>query len=464
MEANKKSFKMPHVFAVLMILMLFATILTYVVPSGQFERIADPATGRPVLVPGSFQFVEKTDMIGFMDFFSSIYTGMVEGGIIMSSLLILSGSLFIIESTGTFSAGIHSLLGRTKGKEFSMVVTFYSVFVLFGVLGYGEGAYPFYPLIVGVIMALGYDRMTGAAVALVGSAVGFTSGLVNMFTTGIGQQLVGLPLFSGMGFRAVGLVIFYIIGLAFIYSYVKKIKKDPNNSLTKEEYLAQKESEEKGETVALTGARIAGLAGFFVLVCLQGYGALMWKWGLPQISGIYVVYALIMSAVFRIGPSDLSMRFTKGAERVLGAAMAIGFARSIMVLLNAGNILDTFIYYLSESLMGKGPFVTLLIVYGFITIFNFFVTSGSGKAVMVMPILSPLGNLLNINQQVMVLAYQYGDGFTNFLWPAGAMVCTAICGVDYGAWLKYAWKTFLSLIIAGYALVLVANAIGYGPF
>lgn len=124
MEANKKSFKMPHVFAVLMILMLFTTILTYVVPSGQFERIADPATGRPVLVPGSFQFVEKTDMIGFMDFFSSIYTGMVEGGIIMSSLLILSGSLFIIESTGTFSAGIHSLLGRTKGKEFSMVVTF----------------------------------------------------------------------------------------------------------------------------------------------------------------------------------------------------------------------------------------------------------------------------------------------------------------------------------------------------
>ena len=156
-----------------------------------------------------------------------------------------------------------------------MVVMFYSVFVLFGVLGYGEGAYPFYPLIVGVVMALGYDRMTGAAVALVGSAVGFTSGLVNMFTTGISQQLVGLPLFSGMGFRAVGLVIFYIIGLAFIYSYVKKIKKDPNNSLTKEEYLVQKASEEKGETVELTSTRVAGLAGFFVLVSLQGYALVL---------------------------------------------------------------------------------------------------------------------------------------------------------------------------------------------
>lgn len=376
----------------------------------------------------------------------------------------MSGSLFIIESTGTFTAGIHSLLGKTKGKEFSMVVLFYSIFVLFGVLGYGEGAYPFYPLIVGVIMALGYDRMTGAAVALVGSAVGFTSGLVNMFTTGISQQLVGLPLFSGMGYRAVGLVVFYIIGLAFIYSYVKKIKKDPNYSYTKEEYLTQKASSDNSEKVYLTSQRVIGLVGFFALVGIQGFGALKWGWGLPQISGIYVVYALIMSVVFKIDPSDLSMRFTKGAERVLGAAMAIGFARAIMVLLTAGNILDTFIFYLSELLMGKGPILTLLIIYVFVTVFNFFVVSGSGKAVMIMPILSPLGNLLNINQQIMVLAYQYGDGFTNFLWPAGAMVCTAICGIDYGAWIKYSWKTFVTLIALGYALVIIASFIGYGPF
>lgn len=463
-QSTKKQFKMPHVYAILLILMLFVTLMAYVVPSGQFERVIDEATKRPVIVPGSFKFMDKTDKIGFMDFFSSIYTGMVEGGTIMSSLLILSGCLFIIESTGTFSAGIHSLLGKTKGKEFSMVVIFYTIFVLFGVLGYGEGAYPFYPLIVGVIMALGYDRMTGAAVALVGSAVGFTSGLVNMFTTGISQQLVGLPLFSGMGFRTAGLIVFYIIGIAFIYSYVKKIKKDPNLSYTKEEYLKQKSVSDNSEEIDFTPQRAMGLAGFFILVCLQGYGALKWRWGLPQISGIYVVYTLIMAAVFKIGPTDVSIRFTKGAERVLGAAMAIGFARAIMVLLNAGNILDTFIYYLSESLTGKEPYVTLLIIYVFVTIFNFFVVSGSGKAVMIMPILSPLGNLLNINQQIMVLAYQYGDGFTNFLWPAGAMVCTAICGVDYGTWIKYSWKTFVSLIASGYILIITAHLMGYGPF
>lgn len=461
---KKKVLKVPHVFVVLLILMVLVTALTYVVPSGLYERQIDEATGAPVTVPGSFQFIEKTSRIGVMQFFSSIYTGVVEGAIIIASLLICSGVLGLLESTGTFAAGIDKMLDKASGKEFAMVTVFYTVFVLFGALGFGEGAYPFFPIIVVVIMALGYDRMTGAAVAIVGSTVGFASGLVNMFTTGISQSIVGLPLFSGIGYRIVGLGVFYVIGLFYLYLYAKKIRKDPSKSITKDEYLNQQVSEDKSIRTDLTTQRILGLLGFVVLIFFQGYGAINWGWGLPQISGIYVMFSIYIGLLFKIGPTDVSMRIIKGAERVLGAALAIGLARSIMVLLNAGNIIDTFIYYMSETLTGKGPALTLLVIYTFVTLFNFFVTSGSGKAMLMMPILSPLGNLLGINQQVMVLAYQYGDGLTNNIWPGGAMVAVALCGVDYGDWLKYAWKTFVTLIAAAYGLILIAHAIGYGPF
>lgn len=461
---EKKTFKMPHVFVILLIMMLFVTILTYVIPSGQYVREPDPITGMPIVVPDSFTFMEKTDPIGIIDFFSSIYTGIVEGSIIIASLLVCSGVLVFLQTTGTFDAGIHALLDRAKGKEFTLVIVFYSVFVLFGALGFGEGAYPFFPIITGVIMTLGYDRMTGAGVAIIGSTVGFASGLVNMFTTGISQQLVGLPLFSGMGFRIIGLIVFYIIGILFMYSYAKKIKNDPNKSINREEYLNQKPEREETEKVKFTPQRVTGLLAFVVLIFFQGYGAMNWKWGLAQITGVYVMFAIFIGILFKIGPSEISKRIIKGAEVVLGAALAIGIARSIMVILNGGNILDTFICYMSNILMGKGAIIRLLIIYLFVTFFNFFLASGSGKAVLIMPILSPLGKLLGINQQVLVLAYQYADGLTNNLWPGSAMVAVALCGIDYGDWLKYSVKVFVTMIIAGYLLVLIASKIGYGPF
>ena len=157
-------------------------------------------------------------------------------------------------------------------------------------------------------------------------------------------------------------------------------------------------------------------------------------------------------------------RFTAGAARVLGPALAIGFANGVMVLLNEANIMDTAVYYMSNALQGKSPMITLLIIYVFVTCLNFFVVSGSGKAVMMMPILSPLGQILGINQQVMVLTYQLGDGLTNYLWPAGAAVACALCGMDFGKWFRFAIKSIGTMMVAAYVLIIVANAINYGPF
>lgn len=183
------------------------------------------------------------------------------------------------------------------------------------------------------------------------------------------------------------------------------------------------------------------------LVVIQGYGCVALKWSFPNITAAYIIFMIILAIVFRVGPTEMCNRFTAGAARVLGPALAIGFANGVMVLLNEANIMDT-----------------LLIIYVFVTALNFFVVSGSGKAVMMMPILSPLGQMLGINQQVMVLTHQLGDGLTNYLWPAGCVVSCSLCGLDYGKWFRFAIKAIGTMMVAAYILIVIANAIGYGPF
>ena len=193
-------------------------------------------------------------------------------------------------------------------------------------------------------------------------------------------------------------------------------------------------------------------------------GCLKLGFGLGQFAAYYICYSIILAVIYRISPNQYCQIYGKGASQVLVAALAIGMAQSVMVLLKQGQIMDTLVYYMGNALDGKSALITLLLIYLFVTAFNFLVVSGSGKAVMMMPIMSPLGKMLGINQQVMVLTYQLGDGLTNMLWPGGALVCCSLIGINYGDWIKMAWKTFLTMIVCGYVLICIANGIGYGPF
>lgn len=463
MEKKKFKFTVPHVFVILAIIMLLVFIVSFFVPSGNFERVLDENSGREIVNPDVFNWVEK-QYLTFSDYFQSFYNGIVGGISIMGNLLICSGVLGFLESTGAFSAGIHKLVRATKGKEISLVVIMYVLFTVFGVLGYGEGAYPFYGLATAVIMSAGYDRMTGAAAVLLGSCGSFACGMLNMFTTGVSQQIVGLPIFSGMWYRFIVLVVFFTIGLIFLVRYANRSRKDPTKSYCYEEYKNQDASASIGEEVPMTWKRVVALVGFVALIVIQGYGCVALGWSFPNITAAYIIFMVLLAVLFQVGPTETCNRFTAGAARVLGPALAIGFANSVMVLLNKANIMDTLVYYMGNALQGKSPMVTLLIIYIFVTALNFFVVSGSGKAVMMMPILSPLGQMLGINQQVMVLTYQLGDGLTNTLWPAGAVVACSLCGLDFGKWFRFAIKSIGTMMIAAYILIVIANAIGYGPF
>ena len=460
---KQKGFHMPHVFIILLVIMLFVVLLSYLIPSGAYERIED-SSGITVINPDTFQYVENETPITFMDYFEAVYTGFVNGATIMGTLFISSGVIYLLEVSGAFGAGINMILKKTKGKEFSVVCIFYTIFVVFGVLGYGEAAYPFYPLAVTIGFALGYDRMVGTALAIVGSTVGFTSGLMNTFTTGVAQQIVGLPLFSGIGFRAVGLVVFYIIGLSGLYTYCRKIKRDPSLSLMSEEYMNQKKEEHAEGMEEMNIRRALGLLVFLGIIIVQGFGCIRLGWSFPQIAAIYVIMGILLSVIFRIGPSEACQLFCKGAVRVFAAAFAVGLAQSVVVLMNQACIMDTIVHGMSQLLENRSAILALLIIFVFVTLFNFLVVSGSGKAVIVMPILQPLGKILNINQQVLVLTYQYGDGITNSFWPGSSLVQLSMCGVDYGSWIKFCWKIYLGFIVSAFVLVMIAYGIGYGPF
>lgn len=462
-KTEKKGFHMPHVFIILLAIMLFIVVLSYIIPSGMYERFED-AAGITVIDPDTFSYVENENPITFMDYFESIYTGFVNGATIMGTLFISSGMIYLLEVSGAFGAGISAILKKTKGKEFSVVCIFYTVFVIFGVLGYGEAAYPFYPLAVTIGFALGYDRMVGAGLAIVGSTVGFTSGLMNTFTTGVAQQIVGLPLFSGIGFRAAGLAVFYVIGLAGLYAYCRKIKKNPGLSLMKDEYINQKAENQAADGEKMTVRKALGLLVFLGIIVAQGYGCIRLGWSFPQIAAIYVIMGILLAVIFQFGPSEACQLFCKGAVRVFAAAFAVGLAQSVVVLMNQACIMDTIVHGMAQLLENKSAILALLIIFLFVTLFNFLVVSGSGKAVIVMPILQPLGKILNINQQVLVLTYQYGDGITNSFWPGSAAIQLSMCGVDYGSWLKFCWKIYLGFIVSAFVLVMIAYGIGYGPF
>ena len=387
---------MPHVFIILLVIMLFVVLLSYLIPSGSYERITDSA-GITVIDPDTFSYVENETPITFMDYFEAIYTGFVNGATIMGTLFISSGVIYLLEVSGAFGAGIGMILKKTKGREFSVVCIFYTIFVIFGVLGYGEAAYPFYPLAVTIGFALGYDRMVGTALAIVGSTVGFTSGLMNTFTTGVAQQIVGLPLFSGIGFRAVGLVVFYIIGLIGLYTYCRKIKRDPRLSLMSEEYMNQKQEKHTDGMEEMNIRRALGLLVFLGIIIVQGFGCIKLGWSFPQIAAIYVIMGILLAIIFRFGPSEACQLFCQGAVRVFAAAFAVGLAQSVVVLMNQACIMDTIVHAMSTLLENKSAVLALLIIFVFVTLFNFLVVSGSGKAVIVMPILQPLGEILHIN-------------------------------------------------------------------
>jgi len=461
-----KKFQIPHTYALLFFIIIFVTVLTFVVPAGSFERAVDDATGRTFVVPDSFEYIESNP-VGFFDMFKAIPKGMEQAGYIIFFVLMIGGSFGILQGTGAIEAGIGEVVKSTKGKEKIVIPLIMFIFSLAGaILGSAEEMLPFYPIVIALAIALGFDTITGTAMVLLGAGAGFAGAFLNPFTVGIAQGIAGLPLFSGIGFRLIGYFAVLGSGIIYVYRYANKIQKNPELSPTYEDDKNSKHNYDLDEIPEFTGKHKAVLGVFVLGLAILAYGVVQLGFYITELSAMFLIIGIASGIVAKMGINQIAEEFVNGAKELVYGALVIGLATSIMVVMQEGNIMDTIIYALASVVQGLPPALSavgMFIVQSFI---NLIVPSGSGQAAVSMPIMAPMADVVGITRQTSVLAFQFGDGFSNVISPTSGyfMAAIAIGGIKWEKWARWMLPLFLIWSAIGATLVFVSVLINYGPF
>jgi len=463
-ENTKKSNPL-HPMALLFYLIIITALLTLVIPSGQFERVQ--VGGRTVVDPDSFQFIEKTFLTP-MEFVTALPRGMnAVAGFIF--LVLLNGAcVYLVGSTKAVSGAV-SAFSKKFGDDRSHWILI-AQFLFFSVLGAYAGMLTvivsFMPLTVLVALMLRYDAIVGIAVGLVGIVVGFTAGPVNVFTTGVGHDLAGLVMFSGFWYRNLAWLVMISISLPYILYYAAKVRRDPTASVIYglEGPLTLESMGSDAEHVDFTTTHKVILCVFGATIGLVAFGSLNWGWATLEIGAVYFHSGLLMGLIAGFRPSELADKVIKGMIVVFPAAMAAGVARTIGILMERTLIIDTVIFGLANPLREVYTgFVSagMLVVQ---TLINFVIPASIAQALAVFPIVLPLSQMLGIPQQVAILAFQFGDGISNFIFPTVPFVigCLMYAKVPFTRWLRFAMPLVILLWIAAIIMLYYATFIGWG--
>lgn len=462
-DLKKRKFNMPDSYIILFLMLIMASILTYILPAGVFDR--DDSSSVPTVIPESYSSVDANP-VGFFDLFISIQTGMVEAANVIFLVLIIGGSFAIIESSGAINAGIMRLIDKTRNRKTLLVISVCTVFSVAGFLGILHTAViAFIP--VGVIIARAFklDAITGVAIIYLGAYSGYTIGGLDPITTGFAQEIAGLPVFSGLEFRFVIYLIILISTILYIIFYIRKIEKDPSKSIMGEEKFGTKE-EAMQDTLPFTTKQKIILLYFAICLTVYTVGVFQVGWGLNEMAGIFLIIGIGTAIIEKVRPNNFVKTFVKGAQGMVYAGLIVGLARSIVVVLEDGLILDSVVHAISVVLEPLPAAFGALGMYFFNLLFNLIITSGSGQAAIVMPIMAPLADLMDVPRQIAVLAYNMGDGFTNTIAPTSGilMASIAVAQVSWVKWLRFMLPLLLIWVIIGSIALFIAFAINLGPF
>ncbi|MFA1819284.1 YfcC family protein [Virgibacillus oceani] len=463
-ETKKKRWlKVPHVFVLLFIIVLFAVALTYIIPAGEFERAEDPETGRELVQEESYQYVDQQP-VSIFEIPGLFITGLNEAADIILFIFVVGGAFQIITATGLFDTVVKKIAALLGNKQVLIIPIFLIVFSIGGfTIGMTVEGLALVPLAIALARSLGYDSITGLSMVFIGMYSGFIAGLMNPFNVGVAQQIAEVPIYSGMWLRAILLIVLLIVASIYIIRYAKKVKKDPSNSIVYDMELNAKDEHYELEDVQFQPRHY-----FVLLTVMTGLGVLVWgvmteAWYINDIAALFLAIGIIGGLVAKLSPSRIAEEFIIGAKAFTLGALIVGVARAIPVALEDGMIIDSVINGLANFVVILPESVQVLGVYGIQTIINFFINSGSGQAAATMPIIAPLGDLVGITRQTGVLAFQLGDGFTNLIFPTGTtlMAYLAASGVPYEKWVKFIWPLVLIFLVIGGIFVVFAQTIGY---
>ena len=463
MEKKKKKLGTPHTLVIIVCLIILAAAATYVVPSGEFVRYEDPVSGRTVVEAGSYT-PEGTNPVSFLRIPGVMYQGILEAVDVIAFLMIIGGAFELVNTSGAILALCRTVGKKLKGKEIFVVPMFLTLFAIFGTtMGMSNEVAIFVPIGITMALTLGLDKVTGMAMVAVGAATGFTAGLMNPFTVGVAQDIAGVPLFSGMGLRAVLLIAMLVIDTFYIIAYERKIKKHPEKSILaglpdEKDFVPDEGADEK-----ITGRQTAVLVVLFGTLAILIYGLLIYQWYFEEMAALLLVMGVICGFLAGLSPSKIATTFTAGAKGLAGSALTVGFARGIIIVLEDAMIIDTISNTVAMAVNALPAAVQSIGFFLAQTATSFVITSGSGMAAVTIPLMSPVADLIGLSRQTLVLAYQMGDGFSNLLLPTTSSLLgtLAVSRVPYGRWVKFMFPLFLLWTVLGCVIMALAVAIGY---
>lgn len=463
-KTTKASF---HPYLILLVIMIIAAIGSYFIPAGEYTRVPGPL-GRTMIDPDTYTLIERPSF-NILNLLTAIPRGFVSSADVVILVFMIGGSFGVIKKTGIIEVGVSSLTKKFAGKGMVIIPILFTVFaVIASFVGGVELSLIYIPVLMPLLLALGFDSMITVGIALCATAAGYTAALTNPFTIGIGHQIGGLPMYSGMGFRAIVLITTILVGSLYFMRYAAKIRKDPTKSIVFEEDIVRKkelEAESNREIVATVRHKIAGAGAFAVFVGLI-IGIITKGWGMMEMTGFFILFGIVPGILSGMKSGEIAEAFTEGFKDILVGALICGIARGIAIVMTDAMVIDTIIFQLSKiviMLPSQLASIGMLIVT---TIFNSIVPSGSGKALISMPIMLPLADFAGVTRQTAILAYQFGDGVTNILWPASGyfMAALAVGKISYSKWVKFALPLLILWTVQGGIFLIIAHAISWGPF
>jgi uncharacterized ion transporter superfamily protein YfcC len=491
-QKESTSAVMPDALVILFFIMVLAALASHFIPAGSFQLLepAPVAEGaaklKGKLDPASFTFAEQTGSGvplfaegGEIGFFNYAFEGLVSGnkwgsavGVVMF-ILITGGAFGILMKTGAIHNGILALIARTRKLEFLFIPILFGLFSLGGaVFGMGEEAIAFCIVLLPLMLALGYDAITTVLVTYVATQIGFATSWMNPFNVAIAQGIAEIPLFSGQELRMVMWLVFTLFGIVFTMRYASKVKATPQLSLS-----YQSDSKLRTQQNNQVQAKYSTLDSVILMLFFAGLGWIIWgvtarQYFIPEIASQFFTIGVVIGIAAVIGRrltvNEVADGFKQGAADLLPAALIVGMAKGIVLLLGGDNpenpsVLNTLLYYSAQSLQDLPNYLSAWLMLVVQSVINFFVSSGSGQAALTMPLIAPLSDLIGLSRQIAVLAFQLGDGLTNCIIPTSAALigCLGAVRLDWAIWLKFVWRLQLYLFGLASVFMLVAVAINY---
>ena len=455
----KTGFRFPSAFTILFALIILVAALTWIIPAGLYERVPSEALGKDMPVAGSYAPTDANPQ-GILDVILAPIAGFYDPDSYTANaidvslfVLIIGGFIGVVTATGAIDAGIARAMVRLKGRENWMIPFLMALFALGGTTyGMAEETLAFYVLLIPVMIAAGYDAVVAVAVILLGAGVGVLGSTINAFSTVIASDAAGVTFADGLMLRLIILGLCWLVTVAFVMRYAARVKADPTKSLVYDKKAANEAHFLAGK--GNTELPFTGLHQIVLILFGLTFGVMIWGvssqgWWMAQMSGLFLVAAIVVGIVARMGEARLVETFVNGARDLLGVALIIGLARGIVVIMDAGHITDTILHSAETTVAGLPRVAFINVIYWIEVGMSFLVPSTSGLAVLSMPILAPVADFAGVKRELVVTAFATGSGIVNLITPTSAVVMggLAIGRVPYERWLRFIWPLLLALTV-----------------